>query len=38
VTCHEMDGVISLRSGTSGLPPEAAKHVAGTHMPQGLRV
>ena len=29
MTCHEMDGVISLRSGTSGFPPEAAKHVAG---------
>ena len=29
MTCHEMDGVISLGSGTSGFPPEAAKHVAG---------
>jgi hypothetical protein len=29
VTCHNIDGVISSHSGDSGLPPEAAEHVAG---------
>jgi len=29
VTCHDIGGVISSHSGDSGLPPEAAEHVAG---------